>query len=282
VLDRAKREGRAVQSEVDIDDSSFQVTVAPVPAPNSIEKADLVLTMHDITHFKRLAQLKDDFVSTVSHDLRAPLTSIIGYSQFSQRESTSDEQRQQSIERIETAALRMTDLITDLLDLATLEAGIDHELYSVRLDELARVAIEDLEGAALAKGLKIHQKLESHPHLQGDPRLLTQMWRNLISNAIKYTREGSITVQTQAVNHRVWGQVSDTGIGIAPNDIRYIFDKFYRSRRPFTQGTSGSGLGLALVKSVIERHGGQVVVKSTLNEGATFSFFLPLAMEGDR
>ncbi len=275
-LGRAQREMQTVETEVKISESSFHVTVSPVPTPDSSSSADLVLTMHDISHFKQLSQLQDDFIATISHDLRSPLTSIIGYSQIAQREAATEQKRQQAFERIEMAAQRMSDLITDLLDLATLSAGIEHESVPVELNISAQIAIEDLEGAALAKGITIRQELNSHPPLQGDPRLLTQAWRNLIGNAIKYTEKGTITVHVMTVDHQIQGKVSDTGIGISSIDVPYIFGKFYRSKRPYTHGISGTGLGLALAKSIIEGHGGRIWVESKLGEGSTFTFTLPL------
>jgi signal transduction histidine kinase len=170
----------------------------------------------------------------------------------------------------------MSDLVTDLLALATLEAGIQRESVPVELDELAREAVEDLEGAALAKGLAIQYELDAHPPLKANPRLITQMWRNLIDNAIKYTEKGEIAIRVKAMGNQIMGQVIDTGIGISPADIPYVFDKFFRAKRPCVEEVSGTGLGLSLVKSIVEEHGGQVWVESELGVGSTFTFTLPL------
>lgn len=282
VLDQVRETGQAVQAQINIGQSSFQVAAALVPNPGIGADANnpgLVMSMHDVTHLRQLAQLKDDFVSTVSHDLRAPLTSILGYAQIAQSEHGSEERRSQAIERIEMAAQRMSYLISDLLDLATLEAGLEHESWQVDLNELVTEAIEDLEGAALARGIRLQSDLENHPPLIGDPRLLTQVWRNLIGNAIKYTEQGTVTVRVRAEDQYVRGEVIDTGIGISPSDLPYVFDKFYRSKRPYAQGVSGTGLGLALVKSIIEKHDGRIWVESQLGNGSRFIFQLPVAWE---
>jgi len=272
VLDQAQKRNEVTKTEIDIGEQSFHVAAAPAAG------AGLVLTMHDVTPFKQLARLKDEFVSTVSHDLRSPLTSILGYAQIAQLETISQQSKQRALERIEAAVLRMTDLISDLLDLASLEAGIKHETEPIALDKLARAAIEDLEGAALAKGLAIQSDLGAHPPIQANPQLLMQVWRNLIGNAIKYTKEGTITVRVKVVDDSVRGQVTDTGIGISPADIPYVFDKFYRAKRPYAQGVSGTGLGLALVKSIVESYGGRVRVESEPKVGSTFTFTLPLLL----
>ena len=258
------------KAEIEIGDQSFAVAASPIAGTG------LVLTMHDVTHFKQLARLKDEFVRTISHDLRSPLTSIQGYAQLAQRPATTPEKRQEALERIELAAGRMSHLIGDLLDLATLEAGVEFEAEPVRLDELARNAVEDLEGAALAKGLDIRYDLAAHPPLRADPRLLTQVWRNLIDNAIKYTEADTITVRVEATEGQVVCQVSDTGIGIHPADIPYVFDKFYRAKKHESQAANGTGLGLALARTVIEKYSGEIGVESEMGVGSTFSFALPL------
>jgi PAS domain S-box-containing protein len=266
VLDQAQAAAEVTKAEIKIGEQSFHVAAAPVAGTG------LVLTMHDVTHFKQLARLKDEFVSTVSHDLRTPLTSILGYAQIARLEAAPED----ALKRIETAAQRMSDLVKDLLDLATLEADIEHESVPVELDKLARVAIEDMEGAALAKGLAIQRDLNVHPPVKADPRLIAQMWRNLIDNAIKYTEKGTITIRVKAVGNQIVGQVADTGVGIAPADIPYVFDKFFRAKHPYMQEISGTGLGLSLVKSIVEKHGGQIWAESELGVGSTFTLTLPL------
>jgi PAS domain S-box-containing protein len=269
MLQQAQSSSGVTKTEIDLGQQSFYVTAAPTP------DTGLVLTMHDVTHFRQLARLKDEFVRTVSHDLRTPLTSIQGFAQLALLPATPDQKRQNALHRIEVSARRMTTLVSDLLDLATLEAGVEVEAKPVKLGELARAAIEDLEGAALAKGLAIHCDLDPIPVLEADPRLITQVWRNLIDNAIKYTEKGSITIRLKPADNRVLGQVVDTGIGIPPTDLPYLFDKFFRAKHPFIQGTKGTGLGLALVKTIIEKYDGQIWVESAVGAGTSFTFVLP-------
>jgi PAS domain S-box-containing protein len=270
VLAQAEQTGDLVKSEIDLGDRAYHVVAAPIAGTG------MVFTMHDVTDFRQLARLKDDFVSTVSHDLRAPLTSILGYARFAQIDGTSQQEQVEAIKRIEASAARMSELINDLLNLAKLEAGGADKLVAVELDKLARIVIEELEGAALDKGLTIRYELNPHPILEADPRLVIQMWRNLIDNAIKYTDKGTISIRVRTVEGYVLGQVADTGIGIAPADLPYVFDKFYRAQRSETQEITGTGLGLALVKTIVEKHGGQIWAESELGVGSTFTFALPL------
>lgn len=277
LLPQARASQEITQAEIEIAEQHFHVAIAPTPPHRAgTEGTGLVITMHDITHFKHLAQLKDDFVHTVSHDLRSPLTSILGYIQVAQMKNMQGPQNKDVLERIETAAWRMSNLINDLLDLAALDAGVEHESEPVALDMLVRAAIEELDGAAMAKGIAIHYQSNPKPMVQVDPRLITQVWRNLIGNAIKYTVKGKILVEIEAGDDFALGRVKDTGLGISAADIPFIFDKFYRSKKPYTHGIEGTGLGLALVKSIVERHGGRVWVESELGVGSTFTFMLPL------
>jgi len=270
IIAQAEMATTVTKAEIEISGQSFAVTASPVAGPG------LVLTLHDVTHFRQLARLKDEFVRTISHDLRSPLTSIHGYAQLAQRPELAPETRMEALARIEASARRMSQLIGDLLDLATLEAGVEFDAEPVRMDDLARAAGQDLEGAALAKGLEIRYELAPHPPLRADPRLLAQVWRNLIDNAIKYTPAGTITVRVEATPNQVLCQVSDTGIGIHPADLPYIFDKFYRAKRHGASTANGTGLGLALARTVIEKYLGELWVESEPGVGSTFFFALPL------
>jgi len=270
LLDRAQAAGETTQAEIDIGEQTFQAALAPLP------DAGWVITMYDVTHYKQLSRLKDKFVSAVSHDLRTPLSSIMGYAEIAQRKATPEQTRQDALRRIQSSARCMSELIADLLSLATLEVDMDRAVEPVAVDRLARAAVKDLEGAALVKGLRICLEIDTHPLLKGDPRLISQVWHNLIDNAVKYTRKGTITVRVKAVDSCVLGQVADTGIGIPPADLPYVFDKFYRAGNVPPSEVGGTGLGLSLVKSIVEKHHGQVWAESQPGVGSTFTFTLPL------
>ncbi len=270
MLDQAQATDGVTETEIEIEGQYFHVTAAPVAGTG------LALTMHDVTHFQQLARLKDEFVRTVSHDLRTPLASIRGYAQLALRQRTSEQKRREALERIDRAVTRMSALISDLLDLATVEAGVSYDTELVRLDKMARAAIRELEGAALARGLEIRCDLTETPVLEADPRLITQMWRNLIDNAIKYTDQGTVSIQVQVKGNLLLGRVTDTGIGISPADLPYVFDKFFRAKSPYPRDATGTGLGLSLVKTIVETYGGRVWAESQVGIGSTFGFSLPL------
>jgi PAS domain S-box-containing protein len=258
------------KAEVDIGEQTFHIVAALIPGTG------LVLTMHDVTHFKQLARLKDEFVATVSHDLRSPLNAILGNVEIAQEKSFPEEERLDALKQAERTVYHMVEIIQDLLDLARLEANIPTEMTTLKLDELAREAAERLKRTALTKGLQLQQDLDRHPPIEANRQLIARVWQNLIENAIKYTEEGTIIVRVKAVENQVMGQVIDTGMGISQVDLPYVFDKFFRVNHPKIQETTGTGLGLALVKSIIEKHRGQIWVESELDVGSTFTFTLPL------
>jgi signal transduction histidine kinase len=213
--------------------------------------------------------------------MRSPLTSLLGYAQIAQLETVSPEQRQDVLARIEKAAWRLSNLVNQLLDLAALQAQVEYDFSAVRLEALAHAAIEDLAAAAEERHLVIAEELDEPVLVEADPRLLAQVWLNLISNAIQFTERGTITVRVTTADGEALGQVIDTGIGVMPADLPYIFEKFYRGKMPYGDGIQGIGLGLALVKAIIERHHGRVWVESQLGAGSTLSFALPLLKSED-
>jgi signal transduction histidine kinase len=229
-----------------------------------------------VTSFKQLAGLKDEFVATVSHDLRSPLNSILGNIEIAQEERMPEKECREALERAKKTVYRMAALINNLLDLAEVEADIPLRLAPVKLDTLAREAVEDLKHIASSKGISIQYELDQLPPIKADQQLLIRVWHNLIDNAIKYTPEGSITVGVEATENQVLGYVADTGVGIPSSALPFVFDKFFRADQPQAREITGTGLGLSLVKSIIEKHRGQIWVESEPETGSTFTFTLPL------
>ncbi len=242
------------------------------------ENMGRVVVMRDITHFKELDEMKSEFVATVSHDLRAPLTFIRGYASMIPMAGDLTQKQQEYLDKIFVGIEQMSTLVENLLNLQRIEAGLGLEERSCHLGALLVEAVDGLRARAVAKGLVL--RLEAHepaPVIWGDPTLLRQAVANLVDNAIKYTPPGgAVTVGLHVVGQEVHISVSDTGIGIAPEDQVRLFEKFFRIRRRGTEDVPGSGLGLAIVKSIVERHGGRVWVDSQLGRGSTFTIALPI------
>jgi PAS domain S-box-containing protein len=243
-----------------------------------------VAVMRDVTHFKELEQLKTEFVATVSHDLRAPLTFMRGYATMLPMIGALNVKQKDFVEKIIGGIEHMTRLIDDLLDLGRIEAGIDLVREPSRVEDLVHGAVEPLRMQAVNKQLALHVELP--PGLPGvyvDATLLRQAIANLVDNAIKYTPQGgSVHVSCEARDDSVVLAISDTGVGIAQADQVRLFEKFYRVKQRDTASIRGTGLGLAIVKSVAERHGGRVWVVSRLGRGSTFYLSVPANGNGSR
>jgi two-component system phosphate regulon sensor histidine kinase PhoR len=234
------------------------------------------IVMQEITHLKELDRIKSEFVTTVSHDLRSPLTAILGYIELVERAGELNAQQVEFIRRVQLSVEQITNLVSDLLDLGRIEAGLDSTRESTPISVLARYAIEGLRGAAEAKSLVVEVSLpEALPLVSGDPIRLRQMIGNLVENAIKYTPAGGrIAVQAEAEGDQVILRVRDSGPGIPPADQPYLFDKFFRASNA-PADLPGTGLGLSIVKSIVDSHNGRIWVDSQVNKGTTFIVVLP-------
>ncbi|HEY9075228.1 MAG TPA: ATP-binding protein [Anaerolineaceae bacterium] len=268
--------GRAsllTNTEISVPDGRiFGAEVTVIPA------VGLVITMHDITYLKKLDQIKSEFVQTVSHDLRSPLTAILGYTELIERVGAINEVQRDFIRRVRVSVQNITSLINDLLNLGKIESGFDTRKEQVQLGEIIQAAYENLKPLAAERRQRLSLELpESFPPLFGNPVQLRQMIDNLMENAIKYTPAGGeIDVRAEVTQNQVVLQVSDNGIGIPVVDLPYIFDKFYRASNVHMD-VSGTGLGLSIVKSIIDSHDGRVWVDSKPGEGSTFTVVLPVA-----
>ncbi len=263
---------QAKQGEIPLEDGrTLNANLTPIPG------VGYVAVMQDITHLKELDRMKSEFVSTVSHDLRSPLTTIKGFVQLLPKAGPLTPQQQEFRTKILNSVENITELIEDLLDIGKIEAGVGLEMDVCQLDAIINKVVENLRSQAEAKGQRLHVELPPQlPPVLGNDLRLGQVVANLVSNAIKYTPDGGlINVRARNSNDQVIVSVQDTGLGIPPADQPYIFDKFYRVKSPETEGISGTGLGLAIVKSVIERHNGRVWVESEPGVGSTFTFILP-------
>lgn len=266
LLERPKR-----QSDIRLNDGrTFNAHVTPI---TNIGRAVMLI---DITHLKELDRIKADFVTTVSHDLRSPLTAVLGYVNLLDRVGPLNEQQTDFIQQIRISVKQMNTLISDLLDLGKIEAGFDTQKEPLDTSRLVERVIGDIRPQAEAKHQALNHAIASPlPSLFGNPLRLRQMLSNLVENAIKYTPEaGRIQVDAYAEGGFVVLSVADTGIGIPPADLPYVFDRFFRSDNA-SLSQEGTGLGLSIVKSIVESHNGRVWVNSKPGQGTTFTVMLP-------
>lgn len=246
--------------------------VTPIPGVGR------VAVMQDITHLKELDRLKSEFVSTVSHDLRSPLTAVKGFADLLPIVGPLNEKQQDFLVRVRRGVATITELITDLLDLGRIEAGVDLEMEPCDVGAIVEKEMESLQSQASLKKHALQEHIASDlPLVLGNPLRLGQAVSNLVNNAIKYTPEGGqIVVSVTTKNTQVAVEVKDNGIGIPATDSPFIFDKFYRVQTKETEDIVGSGLGLSIVKSIIEKHQGHIWVDSQEGVGSTFTFVLPI------
>jgi len=235
---------------------------------------------------KEIDKVKSDFISIVSHELRTPLTSIKAFTELIQmKPKMTPEKRDKLLGIINSETDRLARLITDILDLTKIEAGkLSWHITRVSLNEIVQTSVASLQSLADNKSLQVKANIpDTLPLLFGDRDRLIQVITNILSNAIKFTpQRGRITVAARMENEsapRVVVAVTDTGIGIPPGDLELIFEKFRRSGDILTNNNQGTGLGLAITRQIVEYHGGTIWAESTLGQGSTFTFTLPLTKE---
>jgi two-component system, OmpR family, phosphate regulon sensor histidine kinase PhoR len=245
-----------------------------------IPEVGQAITMQDITHLKELDRIKSDFVSTVSHDLRSPLTAILGYVELIGRAGPVNETQREFIRRVQFSVQNITSLINDLLDLGRIEAGFDAHKEVVPFYSVLTYSVEGLRSRIEEKRQIFEMDFsEQLPNVFGNPVRLRQMVANLLGNAVKYTPDrGKIRLHCHSEDGQLILYVRDTGPGIPAADQPYIFDKFYRASN-IPHETPGTGLGLAIVKSIVENHQGRIWLDSSPGQGTIFTVVLPLAVE---
>jgi PAS domain S-box-containing protein len=272
------------------DGRALYVNVSTIVNPDG-QQIGRVAVMRDVSRFRQLDQMKSDFLATVSHDLRAPLTFMRGYAHRLGAVGDLNEKQRQHVQGILGGIERIDSLVTDLLDLRRIEAGLGLEREPCHLGVVLAEAVRGMEARADAKDISLRMKIPSilsetgngrkgDATVAGDVALLRQVVVNLLDNAIKYTPSGgNVTVELsipEDAKDRAVISVVDTGVGIAPDEQIRLFEKFYRAKRGAGSDVAGIGLGLALVKSIVERHKGKVWVNSRLNKGSAFYVSLPL------
>jgi PAS domain S-box-containing protein len=225
-------------------------------------------------------RMKDEFLAVLSHELRTPLNAIVGYSRLLRGGILSSDKAARGLETLERNATWLTQIVEDVLDVSRIVSGkIRLDVQTVQLAAIVDNAVATIQPAAVAKGIRLHTIVDPNVGpVSGDPSRLQQVVWNLVSNAVKFTpRHGRVHVRLERVNSHVEIVVSDTGIGIAPDFLPYVFERFRQAEAATTRKTGGLGLGLAIVRHIVEMHGGTVEASSAgEGTGATFRVRLPL------
>ncbi len=290
-----EEEARVFEAVVDVNMRVVSLTMAPVLKDRN-ELFGALLLMHDITREVEAERLKTEFIGTMSHELRTPMTSIKGYTQLLAMGGlgpVNDTQRE-FLNTIQKNSERMISMINDVLDITKIETGnVDLELRPIHLAESLSGVVTELQALITARSHTLTMSIPAGlPFVRADTNRLHQILNNMLSNAIKYTpNNGKVHIEACEVTHEdlperirssvlkdrryVQLDIIDNGVGIAEHEIDLIFDRFYRTENKLKIEAGGTGLGLSLVKPLIELLGGRIWVESVLDEGTTFSFILP-------
>ncbi len=229
---------------------------------------------------ERANRLKDEFLATVSHELRTPLTAIIGWMQLLRTGQLDPERRERALDTIERNARALGQLVEDILDVSRIMSGkMQLEVEPVRVVDPTEAAIDAVRPAADAKSIRIHPTLDTHAFVMGDPGRLQQIVWNLLANAVKFTPKGGrVHVLVERRDSSIAISVKDTGCGIDPRFLPYVFERFRQAEGSTTRLHGGLGLGLAIVKHLVELHGGTISAASDgAGKGALFVVLLPVA-----
>ncbi|MDF5727722.1 MAG: PAS domain S-box protein [Rhizonema sp. PD38] len=270
----------------------IHLNISLIPSTND-EPEFFLLMIEDITKRKQTelklfeskeaaeagSRAKSEFLATMSHELRTPLNAIMGLSQLLEQEIVGSltHKQKEYINCIYSSGEHLLDLINDILDLSKVEAGKEEfSLFPVLVQPLCESVISIVSDRAIEKGLQLTTKIDKNADVCiGDARKIKQMLLNLLTNAIKFTVVGSVLLEVKKVPQGIKMIVSDTGIGIAPNQYKFLFEPFKQLDSRLNRQYEGTGLGLALTRKLARLHGGDVTVESTLGEGSRFTLFLP-------
>ncbi|MBW2030298.1 MAG: response regulator [Deltaproteobacteria bacterium] len=275
--------GDEVTSKVDSEKEERILGVWCVPFRDKVGRnLGTVTALHDITAIRKMDQLKSDFVSMVSHEIRSPLNTVLAQIKVIQDGLLGPvaEDQRESLTRISERLKSLVALSSELLDLAKIESGlVTQEREKLDLAEILDEQVEFCRPQADEKNILIDwQSTGILPPVLGNRGNIGEVFSNLLSNAIKYTPEGGRIKITAAVEDgHVRIDVTDTGIGIAEEHLPHIFDRFYRIKDDKTRFITGTGMGLAIVKSIVEAHNGMITVESKPDVGSTFRLYFPIA-----
>lgn len=237
---------------------------------------DKLLIIYDVTRLRHLEQMRRDFVDNVSHELRTPLTVLMGYLENFSGQQELSPQWKRGFELMTQQTARMNRIVNDLLLLSKIEIEETHDFNDIDMTKLLTYIYDDAQAYNQAYGHSIHLQIDTYERLYGSEMYLNSALSNLVINAIKYTpRGGDITVSWTKTSEGCCFMVKDNGLGIAPEHIERLTERFYRVDSSRSRANGGTGLGLAIVKHVLYQHGAKLQIESVEGTGSTFSALFP-------
>lgn len=277
LFSRVVQTGMEQYDDLSLKDRYWNIIVSPLYNQDKIRGA--VAVLRDMTEERKLEKLRKDFVANVSHELRTPIAMLQGYS-----EALLDDVAQSEAERKELAkvindeSLRMGRLVNELLDLARMESGfINLNLESVQIKPFVERVVHKFSNLAKEEEIELITDIQLDcEEIEIDPDRIEQVLTNLIDNAIRHTpKGGKIIVSGRVDGKGIYLKVQDTGSGIPPEDLPFVFERFYKADKARTRGKAGTGLGLAIAKNIVVAHDGEITVESKLGQGTAFTIKIP-------
>jgi GAF domain-containing protein/nitrogen-specific signal transduction histidine kinase len=277
--DLARRAETQPETVLELTGLDLELEAAPIAEPGLTAAA--VVAIHDVSHLKALNRMKSRFMSNVSHELRTPITVIKLYTHLMKQQP---KRWKEYLDTMAQEADHQAKIIEDILQISRIDAGrLEMKPRLTSLNELTEMTIANYYALGQKQGVTLeHHLAEMKLKVLVDSQRIAQVLSNLVENAIQYTPEGGrvvISTGQEETEGRTWATatVTDTGMGVSEEELPHIFDRFFRGEGPKQMQISGTGLGLALAKDIVELHGGQVTVDSQIGEGSTFTVWLPLA-----
>ncbi len=258
------------------DGEFFQITANPLVEDNIFQGCTIVIA--NVTLMKTMEQTQKDLIADISHELKTPLSTLMGISEILNRPNATNQwhEVQEFIPIMGQEVDRMNAIIHDLLDLSLLGSPALNLVKSqIYFEKSLRDVMDSLKMVQAKKKIPIHLEIPLGFSMIVDEMKIKQVLINLLSNALRYTEKGFITIKAWKENGNSCFSIIDTGIGISEEDQKRIFTRFYRVDKVRSRDTGGSGIGLAIVKSIVDAHGGTITIHSTLNQGSTFTVCIP-------
>ena len=233
--------------------------------------------MRDITEKCERERMRKEFTANVSHELKTPITTIMGFSEILENPEIERDKVTDFAAEINKEALRLSDIVGDIIELSSLDEGYKGEKEEINVRNVVGYEIKKLEHKAEDNGVSIENNVSSSLVLYVTPKVFSEVISNLLDNAIRYNRKGGfVKVESKEIEGKVEISVSDNGIGIPKDSLGRVFERFYRVDKSRSRESGGTGLGLSIVKNGVERMGGEVRVESTQGEGSVFTLTFPL------
>ena len=258
----------------------IEAACTPVPHPNG-NIAGVVVVISNITQFKKIEQVKSQFVSMVAHELKTPLAAVQGFLNIMLDDTISLDKikEKEYLNRSITRLNSLKDLVNDLLDISKIELNTkQREIEDVHLEDIINATVQLLEFSLTKKNISIVTTIEKNlPLIKADQNEVTRIVTNILSNAVKYNKDGGkIFIDASGRNKYVSLAIKDTGIGMSPDEKSRLFNEFFRAKNELTRGISGTGLGLAIVKRIVDSYHGRIEVITEFNNGTTVIVDLPI------